>query len=538
MEVNRWLNSHCHVRVNGFCFYQLLFTHYASTTDAAVSGEQSVNDKSHLQCVDSPVHSVQSKDPPIIVGRTRRRKQPSPKRAVETTPSPVKRKRGRPPGRKNRCKTLHLTEMPQETLQEVANELISEDESDKEADYFDVADDDDDDEDYLPTAQPKAKRKYTFVVRKPRKAAAPSGPKSSVCDVCGEIFMTVQELKQHKKKHEMEKLTCKECGERLDGYSNLQQHVQAMHKKERLFQCNICEETFTIATYLTLHREIHVPDSDKNLQCDKCGKKFKLSTTLKAHVKMYHRKKVYDCETCGRKFSKKSNLVVHIRCHTGEKPYKCDQCGRTFSQPSTLRSHKLIHTGERPFKCSVCDFAFVRADDLKTHFRRHTGERPFQCEICGKRFSKNQQMVDHKRHHTGDKRFKCQLCGGMFFKSSHLKRHMTIHSGEKPFQCQVCGKKVNRADNLRAHMKVHRKEVDGENVTKQAKQTKTPARNIIESTTNYDNDKIDMQQQQHRTNIPVTYPAQLRYEGDTMYVVPRATPSTAETSRAQQHDQW
>ncbi|XP_070547311.1 uncharacterized protein [Ptychodera flava] len=530
--------------------------------------------KPQVRYIDNTVEirNALNNSPPATLRRTRRRKQPSPKTACEPTVRIVKRKRGQLPRGKN--KKMAEKKVSHESFQHPANEQVSEDGSDDDEDTYDVPDDDKD-KDYKPTTKPRAKRKYTFVRQLPRKAATPDELKSSTCEACGETFEKVQEFREHKKKHAKERLTCKECGKFLSGYTNLQQHIRIVHKKVRPFQCSVCEKTFHTVTHLTVHKETHATEEEKKVQCDKCGKMFTHIITLKEHVRRAHVEKKYQCETCGQNFSRKSNLAVHIRRHTGEKPFQCDHCGWAFTQLSSLQSHKFIHTGERPFKCSVCKYASNRADILKDHFRRNHGERPFQCEICDKRFARNQQLVNHKRHHmrisarpfhceTCDKRFstnqqmvnhkrrhprngvkcyKCHLCGVMFFKSGQLKCHMIVHSGEMPFQCHVCDKKLNSAGDLVSHVKVHRKEVDGANVTEQTKKPKTPGTNAIESTTDPNHGETHMQmtispQQQPHPNIPVNHQTQSHSEADRMYVEPLAMPSTVDALWALQHDHW
>ena len=80
--------------------------------------------------------------------------------------------------------------------------------------------------------------------------------------------------------------TCDQCGKRFTKDSDLERHQNSVHEnKSEPVTCEICGESFS-----NLHKNrslaSHMKNHDKsNLECLECGKSYKTTYNLTAHMK-------------------------------------------------------------------------------------------------------------------------------------------------------------------------------------------------------------------------------------------------------------
>ena len=109
---------------------------------------------------------------------------------------------------------------------------------------------------------------------------------------------------------------CKYCGQAFLHYSNMNAHVNKIHKEKKV-KCGQCGKMFTYKYELRLHMFVHQEETGEEpkskFQCSTCGKYFQRATTLKNHERTTHLGiKLFKCEVCGKEFGTKFNMKVHI----------------------------------------------------------------------------------------------------------------------------------------------------------------------------------------------------------------------------------
>ncbi|XP_077300953.1 uncharacterized protein LOC143921497 [Arctopsyche grandis] len=207
---------------------------------------------------------------------------------------------------------------------------------------------------------------------------------------------------------------------------------------------------------LKLNKRLNIKPEEVLLEDLKCENEYDVNSPPNVNntrVNDQMKENLYKCDICSESFTHKSQLTIHKRTH-GEKPYQCDICLKSFTRKCYFVQHKLIHTGAISNKCDICSKLFTHKSSLTKHKKTHAMEKPFPCDICSKSFSEKSALVIHKTYiHTVLKPYKCDICSKSFTHKSKITIHKRSHTGEKPYQCDICSKTFIEKGSLVRHIR-------------------------------------------------------------------------------------
>ena len=203
----------------------------------------------------------------------------------------------------------------------------------------------------------------------------------------------------------------------------------------------------TIAGIVTEHdgNKRKVPKKEKLFQCDHCQERFAYEVNYKKHQRMHFDEKPFACKDtgCGEKFATRSILKFH-RANKNKK-FKCDVCGFAFGVLSGLKVHKLTHLADKPFKCEICPKQFIQHANLIKHIGLYASLP-----------DENHREIEEKK--LEKKQFPCEICGMRLSRKKNVRLHkISVHSDERPFSCNQCNKSFVTVGSLNSHNKMYHK---------------------------------------------------------------------------------
>ncbi|KAK2903063.1 hypothetical protein Q8A67_007776 [Cirrhinus molitorella] len=303
------------------------------------------------------------------------------------------------------------------------------------------------------------------------------------CGICQIRFPDPEQLSEHGCNPAKERpYSCPECNKHFLHGSHLKKH-QLSHQLSgpRSYQCNHCSMTFThhhlFLTHLRSHgnektsKDTNFPTSekiiriepvkrDKIYQCPICPESFYQALDLANHLSVHS----HMCSVCTMTFPTKKDLDEHEQCHlTAATQYECTECGDSFLGSDAFRKHHCSnrnltfpekHRSEPSASFSKKQSSGTQARDEEEE-EVDVGEDFIICPICKRRFSSNSSLMEHhKKHHEDPRPFKCLVCKKGFTKKRYLTQHQQIHS-ERPYQCDVCSESFKTETSLVTHRKMH-----------------------------------------------------------------------------------
>ncbi|CAJ1053979.1 zinc finger protein 665-like [Xyrichtys novacula] len=282
-----------------------------------------------------------------------------------------------------------------------------------------------------------------------------TNPRSLICGDCGKVFGRMYHLKRHLMSHRkaanVESYTCPDCQKTFAFPEDLNKHLE-VHVKENNGTCPKCNRKFSSPEEL----EAHMGEHEKTYPCNTCGKKFKVEYALKKHEQS-HQDEQYYCSLCRKHFTKLSHYKRHIMVHD-RRECRCPHCDSVFLQLTAFKYHLRTHTEERPYQCTCCIESFEDKEDLDQHCLKHRKfkkERPYSCTRCDCAFSMLIELTEHMTSHEGEQPMNCPICGKTFLNKNKLEKHLSIHTGERPHLCSICGDGFPSAASLKLHIHIH-----------------------------------------------------------------------------------
>ena len=126
-----------------------------------------------------------------------------------------------------------------------------------------------------------------------------------------------------------------------DSFNNVVPQSQFADPLQSNHVCEVCGKVYETVVQYKNHKKYH--QLVRNHKCDwpKCGKTFVSKSLLASHKVTHTGEKAFQCpeENCMRSYATKSSLNHHQRVHTGKKPFQCEVCTFCYSDKSNLNRH-------------------------------------------------------------------------------------------------------------------------------------------------------------------------------------------------------
>ncbi|XP_071490545.1 zinc finger protein 423-like [Diadema antillarum] len=142
---------------------------------------------------------------------------------------------------------------------------------------------------------------------------ASSGPKTFDCPKCNKSFPNLSSRQNHMRvNHEGKKYTCGECNKVFTLARNLTIHMRS-HNGEKPYQCGICDKRFARKETRKVHMQSH--SNIRPFMCPHCGKMFSRKFHVQVHMRTHTKGRLStnQCEICQETFTLAKNLRRHLK---------------------------------------------------------------------------------------------------------------------------------------------------------------------------------------------------------------------------------
>ena len=194
-----------------------------------------------------------------------------------------------------------------------------------------------------------------------------------ICELCNRELHSLDSLKEHKiEVHQDGKFKlCFYCDYKSPQLFNLRYHIESKHPEhgEKKHLCDLCGEGFMFLQNVKTHK-IH---AHRKVNCHICGKECYNNASLKDHLSSVHSigGSQLDCKLCTFSTGSKASLKSHIfQIHRQEKHKKCPYCEYRVGVIRRMHIHidsKHPEHDKKNFSCHHCSRRFIFENSLKCH---------------------------------------------------------------------------------------------------------------------------------------------------------------------------
>ncbi|XP_032301709.1 zinc finger protein 142 isoform X3 [Coturnix japonica] len=283
------------------------------------------------------------------------------------------------------------------------------------------------------------------------------------CPNCHKYFTSKSKLKIHMMRETGEKAhRCPLCHYSSVEKNALNRHMASMHEDisnfySDVYSCPVCKEKFRLSQTLKEHLKTHKAEP-KRLSCFQEGCDYCVEDRKEfvRHLKDAHGIKAVECKyhACSLLFGTAEAMEAHRKTHYA---FHCQQCDFICSNKHVFRKHKKQgHPGSEQLQCSFCPYATFNPVEYHDHVgKMHANEKIHKCTECAFATAHKRVLIRHMLLHTGEKPHKCELCDFTCRDVSYLSKHMLTHSKDKNFMCTECGYITKWKHYLNVHMRKH-----------------------------------------------------------------------------------
>ena len=203
------------------------------------------------------------------------------------------------------------------------------------------------------------------------------------------------------------------------------------------YQCEVCclifVERYRYLRCMARHEEVF--DLKQSTICPVCKKSIESKLKVTEHFKDFHGDmgETCCCECLKLIHKEDGELRKHIlkEHHSARKAYLCSDCGKEYKSSDNLQAHiRQIHQKITSFVCSYCGDTFARLNTLKSHMLSHKPPT-LKCLYCEKMFRKKDLLIKHLQLHTKFKPLKCKNCNYFSDRRGNIRLHFEKSHGKK-----------------------------------------------------------------------------------------------------------